>query len=124
MPDPDFRRPTGNTGTVNGVWLVGRKRDVASIYMTQHLISAYTGNMEHMAALPVRATNKIKAHILDIEDRLTHLRGYKEPDGEPITSFSFNRQFIDAAGKRTEQVLVTLPLPRHVQSGGPIAKPQ
>jgi hypothetical protein len=107
----ELDRPDGNTVTLNGVKLVGRERDVASISMTQDLITSYTNKLQHMAELPERAMDKIMAHVFDIQDSLTRVRAYQESGGEPVTSFSFTRKIIDANGAKVDQAVVNRGLP-------------
>jgi len=109
--DGELDRPRSNTVTLNGTKLVGSERDVASIYMTQKLISSYTKKLQHKAELPERTMDKIMAHVYDIQDSLTRVRAYQEPGGEPVTSFSFTRKIIDAKGAEVDQAVVKRGLP-------------
>jgi hypothetical protein len=104
-------RPDANTVTLNGVKLVGDKRDIASIAMTQRLISSYTENLQHLAELPKRTVRTIDAHVDDIRHHLARVRAYSEPDGKRVRSFSFTRQVIDAKGNRVEQAVANCDLP-------------
>jgi len=102
----ELDRPRSNTVTLNGTKLVGSERDVASIYMTQKLISSYTKKLQHMAELPERTMDKIIAHVFDIQDSLTRVRAYQEPGGDPVTSYSFTRKIIAASGAEVDQAVV------------------
>ena len=97
-------RPGKNTLTLNGLNLVGDRRDLASIDMTQRLIDAYTNRMQHLPELPSRVLNRIKAHIDDIQHHLARVRAY-DINGRLVTSFPFTRKMISAAGKETQQVV-------------------
>ncbi len=110
----EHNRPKGNTVALNGVKLVGNKRDVASIFMTQKLISDYTEKMQHLPELPARTMRKIAAHLFDIRGSLARVRAYGEA-GEALTSFSFTRKMVDEQGQQIDQPLVTCNLPLTAQ---------
>ncbi len=108
-------RPDTNVVSLNGVKLVGNKRDGASIVMTQNLINSLTDKMQHLAELPKRTMRRIQAHIDDIQHCFARVRVYPETGGRSLGSFSFRRPIIDAAGNESTQVAVQC----YVATGSP-----
>jgi hypothetical protein len=107
----EHNRPGSNTVTLNGVKLVGNKRDIASIFMTQQLIDDYSKKMQHLPELPQRTMRRIAAHLFDIRGSLGRVRAYADPSGEALTSFPFTRTMIDGQGQAIAQPIVTCNLP-------------
>lgn len=102
----EMDRPDSNSVEVNGFKVVGDKRDVASVSMTQSLINDITKNQKHMAELPASKQRRIMNNIRDIEEKLARVRVY-DSSGAQVSQFSFSRDMIDASGKEVKQNVAT-----------------
>lgn len=106
MVSETLERGQGNAKVFNGTKLVGSRRDIASIHMTQELISEITKDLQHLPELPSR----VDRHVSDMRKSFNRVRAYTT-EGKPASEFSFTRQVINASGNVVQQPLVTLKMP-------------
>lgn len=104
----EWDRTSSNSVDLNGCKLVGHKRDLNHLIMTQKLIEKKTTKLKHLPELPAKLRKQIMAHIEDVQGALSRVRVYKGWGGDQINEFSFHRDFYDARGSLTEQKLATL----------------
>lgn len=99
----EWDRVSDNSIELNGYKLVGHKRDLSSIKMTQVLIDNKTKKLKHLPELPAKLRKKLLAHVEDVQDALARVRVYKGYRGEQVQDFTFKREYYDSRGSLTEQ---------------------
>lgn len=104
----EWDRTSENSITLNGCKLVGDKKDLSSLIMTQKLIDRQTKKLKHLPELPEKLRKNLLAHIGDVQGALARVRVYQGYGGDQIKEFSFHRDFFDARGRETEQVIATV----------------
>ncbi|MDE1154019.1 MAG: hypothetical protein PW788_15920 [Micavibrio sp.] len=103
MNGGEWDRESGNSQTIGSYKLVGTKKDLNSIKMTQKLIDKKTAKLKHMADLPEKLQRKLLKHVDDVQGALARVRVYKNYSSEQLDAFTFTREFYDAGGQRTDQ---------------------
>lgn len=116
----EWDRTSENSANLNGCKLVGDKKDLSSLIMTQKLIERKTKKLKHLPELPEKLRRNLLAHIGDVQGALARVRVYKGYGGEQAKEFSFHRNFFDTRGSETEQTIATVrfePLPPSQKPG-------
>lgn len=105
----EWDRVSENSYEVNGARLVGEKRDINTIIMTQKLIDKKTAKLKHLPELPEKTRKYLLAHITDAQAALSRLRVYQGYGSSSQSSqFSFHRHYYNNRGYEEKQTIATL----------------
>lgn len=104
----EWDRTSENSTYLNGCKIVGDKKDLSSLIMTQKLIDRKTKKLKHLPELPEKLRKNLLAHIGDVQGALARVRVYQGYGGDQVKEFSFHRDFFDARGREVEQTIATV----------------
>lgn len=104
----EWDRTSENSTSLNGCKIVGDKKDLSSLIMTQKLIDRKTRKLKHLPELPEKLRKTLLVHISDVQGALARVRVYQGYGGDQVREFSFHRDFFDARGREVEQTVATV----------------
>ncbi|MDP2206557.1 MAG: hypothetical protein Q8K65_09650 [Alphaproteobacteria bacterium] len=115
MLGDDPSRVRGNDHSLNGFKLVGDARDLSQIKAMQEYIDKKTDKLKHMGRLPDALEAHLQRHIADVAPVLQRVRVYHayawgEKEKGELSSFEFQRKFIDEKGAEASQTMAKVEL--------------
>lgn len=122
----EYHRHNDGSETLNGIKIVGDKRDVASVVMAQRVIDAISKKYKHLPELPAKAQRKVMAHVKDVEPALGRIRAFKSYGTGNLTEFVFNRTYFNEQGRETTQEVaraLTMGAPKAASVAAPVVAP-